>query len=46
LTVLTQLGFFIQASIPDIAGHMNNKYGIQWTAYTKKVPYALIPYIY
>ncbi|KAJ9106034.1 hypothetical protein QFC20_004094 [Naganishia adeliensis] len=43
---LFQVAFFAGYSIPEISTHMSDKYRSLWTDYTRKVPYALIPYIY
>lgn len=40
------ISFFIFGSIPEIQGYMEKKYGDEYQAYEKKVPYKLIPYIY
>ncbi|KAJ9110453.1 hypothetical protein QFC19_001579 [Naganishia cerealis] len=41
-----QVAFFAGYSIPELSSHMSGKYKSLWTEYTRKVPYALIPYIY
>ncbi|KAH8080902.1 hypothetical protein HD553DRAFT_316654 [Filobasidium floriforme] len=46
LTFLFQNGIFALSSIPDFSSHMASKYKEQWAAYTKRVPYVLIPYVY
>jgi len=38
-----QIAFFLNQSIPGLAGHMLERYGKQWTAYEKRVPYKIIP---
>jgi len=38
-----QIATFIFQSIPGLSGHMSQRYGEQWTAYEKRVPYKLIP---
>ncbi|KAF7980116.1 hypothetical protein HWV62_39533 [Athelia sp. TMB] len=40
---LFQITMFIRQSIPGLAGHMSERYGAQWTAYEKRVPYKLFP---
>ncbi|KAJ7161002.1 hypothetical protein C8R46DRAFT_955958 [Mycena filopes] len=42
LTVFQLLGF-TSTSIPGISSYMSNKYGKQWTDYTRRVPSAIIP---
>ncbi|KAJ7146125.1 hypothetical protein C8R44DRAFT_756646 [Mycena epipterygia] len=41
-----QIFIFNATGIPDITSWMSNKYGKQWSDYTKRVPYALIPGIF
>jgi steroid 5-alpha reductase family enzyme len=38
-----QIAVFSFQSIPGLSGHMSQRYGEQWTAYEKRVPYKLIP---
>jgi len=38
-----QIAIFMLQSIPGLSGHMSQRYGEQWTAYEKRVPYKLIP---
>lgn len=45
LTFALQFGQFA-ASIPDLASYMSVRYGQEWEAYTKRVPYRLIPFVY
>jgi len=46
LTAAFQLGWFAKLSIPEISAYMRKRYGAEYEAYEKKVPYKLIPYIY
>jgi len=41
-----QLVLFAYQSIPALSGYMSNRYGAQWTAYEKRVPYKVIPGIF
>ena len=38
-----QIAIFLFQSIPALSGHMSQRYGEQWAAYEKRVPYKLIP---
>jgi len=38
-----QAAFFLFHSIPGLSGHMLQRYGEQWVAYEKRVPYKLFP---
>ena len=37
------ISLFVSKSIPGLSGHMSHRYGKQWTAYEKRVPYKLLP---
>jgi len=38
-----QIGMFLAQSIPALSGYMSERYGEQWTAYERRVPYKLVP---
>jgi hypothetical protein len=37
------IALFVSKSIPGLSEHMSHRYGEQWTAYEKRVPYKLFP---
>jgi len=47
-TLFTAAFQFVQftLSIPDLTDHMTLRYGEEWAAYTERVPYRLIPFVY
>ncbi|KAI4526425.1 hypothetical protein K523DRAFT_271620, partial [Schizophyllum commune Tattone D] len=45
ISLLWQVASFA-GSIPDLTQYMANRYGQQWTEYTKRVPYKIIPGLY
>ncbi|KAL1710650.1 hypothetical protein EV121DRAFT_275465 [Schizophyllum commune] len=45
ISLLWQVNSFA-GSIPDLTQYMANRYGQQWTEYTKRVPYKIIPGLY